>query len=140
MVGVRVGEATNPGVAGPADEKLLDCLQRDLSRVPLKVRRRIMDSDSDVSLLREDPSEAQRARFGHTASQSRIGGVQQPRAVHRTRKGGIATTSVNRAGIQWHGESDLENVTAFVPRDRGTDSRYFPPGALKLMCHQMMSR
>ena len=71
MVGVRVGEATNPGPVGPVDEELLDCLQRDLSRVPRRVRRRVMDSDSDVPLLRADPSEAQDRRDvieGHVAS------------------------------------------------------------------------
>ena len=71
MVGVRVGEATNPGPVGPGNEELLDCLQRDLSRVPRRVRRRVMDSDSGVPLLRVDPSEAQDRRDvieGHVAS------------------------------------------------------------------------
>ena len=55
MVGVRVGEAANPGPSGSVDEELLDCLQRDLSRgVPRRVRRRVMDSDSDVPLLHAD--------------------------------------------------------------------------------------
>ena len=66
MVGVRVGEATNPGPVGLVDEELLDCLQRDLSRVPRRVRRRVMDSDSDVPLLHADPSEAQDRRDAST--------------------------------------------------------------------------
>ena len=61
MVGVRVGEAANPGPPGSVDEELLDCLQRDLSRrVPRRVRRRVMDSDSDVPLLHVD-SDADRS-------------------------------------------------------------------------------
>ena len=48
-VGVRVGEAAHPGPPGSVDEELLDCLQQDLLRgVRRRVRRRVMDSDSDV--------------------------------------------------------------------------------------------
>ena len=56
-VGVRVGEAANPGPSGSVDEELLDCLQCDLTRgggVPRRMRRRVMDSDSDAPLLQAD--------------------------------------------------------------------------------------
>ena len=37
------------------DEKLLDCLQNDLTRdVPRRVRRRVKDSDTDVPLVQAD--------------------------------------------------------------------------------------
>ena len=55
MVGVRVGEAANPGPSGSVDEELLDGLRHDLTReVPRRVRRRVMDSDSDALLVQAD--------------------------------------------------------------------------------------
>ena len=123
---MRVGEATNPGSLGAIDEELLDCLQRDLSRVLRRVRKRAMDSDSDVPLLRADPSEAQdRGDLieGHEASTQSvslgfetISNQEQSTVPGRVESQQPAPT-VPVSRHERLREAGTPNVTVFVPYD-----------------------
>ena len=127
MVGVRVGEAANPGPSGSVDEELLDGLRHDLTReVPRRVRRRVMDSDSDALLVQADSDADQNPQVSaltpfegcgrrdviDDASTEASLGLQS----HRARVLCGVTPNWFHSSIQWNGEDgDGTSVCDSVP-------------------------